>query len=116
MINSPLVKNLLTYLSSLPLITCILAYPQIISAQDSDLKFNHITTRDGLSQNTVSCILQDSKGFMWFGTQDGLNKYDETPSPIIIIIRTIQAVYWAPLFSVLQMMLMEIYGLALRED
>lgn len=38
--------------------------------------FNHISLDDGLSQNSVFCMLQDSKGFMWFGTQDGLNKYD----------------------------------------
>ena len=31
---------------------------------------------DGLSQSSVECIIQDRKGFMWFGTQDGLNKYD----------------------------------------
>ncbi|MFO7670063.1 MAG: two-component regulator propeller domain-containing protein [Bacteroidales bacterium] len=60
----------------LVLLTSIIAHPQIISAQDPDLKFKHITTRDGLSQNTVSCIFQDSRGFMWFGTQDGLGKYD----------------------------------------
>jgi len=35
-----------------------------------------ITIEKGLSQNTGQCILQDSKGFMWFGTWDGLNKYD----------------------------------------
>ncbi len=40
------------------------------------LKFEHISIADGLSQNTVNCILQDSKGFMWFATEDGLNKYD----------------------------------------
>jgi ligand-binding sensor domain-containing protein len=31
---------------------------------------------DGLSQNSVITMLQDRQGFMWFGTEDGLNKYD----------------------------------------
>jgi len=41
-----------------------------------ELKFSHITADQGLSMGVVNCVLQDSKGFMWFGTQDGLNKYD----------------------------------------
>jgi len=38
--------------------------------------FEHITTNDGLSQSDINNIYQDAYGFMWFGTHDGLNKYD----------------------------------------
>ncbi|NIV34927.1 MAG: hypothetical protein GWN58_37370, partial [Anaerolineae bacterium] len=40
------------------------------------MKFERITREDGLSQGTISCIMQDSLGFMWFCTGDGLNRYD----------------------------------------
>lgn len=40
------------------------------------IRFEHISIEQGLSQSTIHCILQDREGFMWFGTQDGLNKYD----------------------------------------
>lgn len=39
-------------------------------------RFKHITSEEGLSTNYVTSILQDEKGFMWFGTQDGLCRYD----------------------------------------
>ena len=45
-------------------------------ARVRDLKFAHLTTNDGLSQSSVTEILQDRRGFMWFATRDGLNRYD----------------------------------------
>ena len=45
-------------------------------AQHQKLKFTHLDINDGLSQNNILCVLQDSRGFLWFGTRDGLNKYD----------------------------------------
>ena len=40
------------------------------------IKFENLSIEDGLSQVTVYTIFQDHRGFMWFGTRDGLNKYD----------------------------------------
>ncbi len=42
----------------------------------STIRFERITAEDGLSQNAVLAIWQDRRGFMWFGTESGLNKYD----------------------------------------
>ncbi len=41
-----------------------------------DVQFRRVSVEEGLSQVHVTCILQDSKGFMWIGTKDGLNRYD----------------------------------------
>jgi ligand-binding sensor domain-containing protein len=39
-------------------------------------RFDKIGTKQGLSQSTVLATFQDSKGFLWFATTDGLNRYD----------------------------------------
>ena len=45
-------------------------------AQKKPVYFNHITSSNGLSQNKAAAIVQDHDGFIWIGTEDGLNKYD----------------------------------------
>ena len=40
------------------------------------VNFQNISMKDGLSSNAITCIFQDSKGYIWIGTEDGLNQYD----------------------------------------
>ena len=59
----------------------IIFFTNLINAQfhtgiTQKLNFKHYSINQGLSQSSVLCILQDSKGFLWFGTRDGLNKFD----------------------------------------
>lgn len=47
-----------------------------VFGQTEDIVFDKLTIRDGLSQSTVTSILQDRNGFMWFATYGGVNKFD----------------------------------------
>jgi two-component system sensor histidine kinase ChiS len=40
------------------------------------LVFHHLSVDDGLSENTIRATIEDKNGYMWFGCEDGLNKYD----------------------------------------
>ena len=57
---------------------CLIGYQIGCHAQmaDEHYYFKNLSVQNGLSQNTVNAILQDRQGFMWFGTKDGLNRYD----------------------------------------
>lgn len=51
----------------------MVCYAQLV---DEHYYLKNLSVQNGLSQNTVNAILQDKQGFMWFGTKDGLNRYD----------------------------------------
>src|ERR1700756_2032166 len=55
---------------------CLLAAAPGARAADAPLVLEHLTTSDGLPQGTVFATLQDSQGFVWLATEDGLVRYD----------------------------------------
>jgi len=65
----------------LPLILTLLllGIPSFFSAAADErpaLHFTHLTMADGLSQSSIQCMVQDETGFIWLGTEEGLNRYD----------------------------------------
>ncbi|MBI9072213.1 MAG: SpoIIE family protein phosphatase [Melioribacteraceae bacterium] len=64
-------KKIFQYIYFCFFLTCRAVFPG-----NEILKFEHFNSEHGLSQSTVNAIVQDKKGFLWFGTEDGLNRYD----------------------------------------
>jgi hypothetical protein len=67
-------KTLLRLLLSILFVVWL---PFTMAAQNS-LQYTRLTGEDGLSNNSVRCLLQDKSGIMWIGTNGGLNRYDGT--------------------------------------
>lgn len=77
-----------TYLTSKRLASSLVGYStallgllmvysgSVAHAAPRPMRFERLTLDDGLSQNTVLTLEQDAEGFMWFGTEDGLNRFD----------------------------------------
>ena len=63
-------------LSALLLLLCCLACAAVQAAPARTLRFEHLSVEQGLAQESVLAAVQDSDGFMWFGTQAGLSRFD----------------------------------------
>jgi ligand-binding sensor domain-containing protein len=72
------VSSIINFWKSLLLLATLylLTLPSESTAQSINLRFESLTSENGLSQNSVRSIYQDSRQFLWFGTFDGLNRYD----------------------------------------
>ena len=66
-------QNSLPVIPSRELQKSVLSLPEVC---DCVLRFEHLNIEQGMSQSSVHVIFQDSRGFLWLGTQDGLNRYD----------------------------------------
>jgi len=51
-------------------------FVNVLFSQTKRIEFERYSTEQGLSQSSVTCIVQDKLGFMWFGTWEGLNRFD----------------------------------------
>lgn len=57
-------------------ITIFLAISFLTIGQKDQYLFQNFTIKDGISNNVINCIIQDHRGFIWLGTNDGLNRFD----------------------------------------
>ena len=57
-------------------ISVAFTFTYTVTAEGASIRFDELSLEEGLSQTIVECITQDQRGFMWFGTEDGLNRYD----------------------------------------
>lgn len=68
-------KSSLTYLSGMRG-AALLIFLHALAVRGQELHFQQITTADGLSDNAITCIFEDGAGYIWIGTERGLDRFD----------------------------------------
>ena len=75
-INKHFEKSVGFTLVILTFLTLALSTANTSFSQENKIRLNHFSIDQGLSQSSANCMVQDSLGFIWIGTQDGLNRFD----------------------------------------
>lgn len=66
----------MNFVKSFSLFILLFLTNAFLSQHSKTIRFSRLTIKDGLTQSTINCLLQDQLGYIWIGTQDGLNRYD----------------------------------------
>jgi hypothetical protein len=75
-LTPPATPEVVSTPTSRPVAPSRILYTSLPRVCNCVLRFDHISIEQGLSQSSARVIFQDSRGFLWFGTEDGLNRYD----------------------------------------
>lgn len=69
-------RSLRKHIGSILLISCLLLNISLRLSAQADMRLQNFTVDDGLSNNYIRCLVQDHLGFIWIGTENGLNRFD----------------------------------------
>ena len=72
----PLFSGAVLFMRLVTIILFLSALPVHTYCQYENLKFRQFDEKNGLSNNNVNCMVQDMEGFIWIGTDNGLNRFD----------------------------------------
>jgi len=64
------------FIQTAVILLCVAAPFSLAAQENISMRFTRLSIENGLSQSTINDIIQDSRGFLWFATEDGLNRYD----------------------------------------
>ena len=95
---------------------CIISFISISTSYVNiieNFNFKNITIEYGLSQSTVKTIYQDSRGYIWVGTDAGLNRYNGYEFKQYSMMNIIKTQYLIIILLILQKIKMDVYGFQL---